>query len=43
MAYFLSGLLCVLAAFLAFFIGSASKGKLLVEPMLERSRADGYS
>ena len=43
MAFFLSGLLCVLAAFLAFFIGSASKGKLLVEPMLERSRADGYS
>jgi len=37
MAFFFSGLLCVLAAFLAFFIGSASKRKFLVEPMLERS------
>jgi sugar phosphate permease len=42
MAFFLSGLLCVLAAFLAVFIGSASKGKLLVRPVLERSRADRY-
>jgi sugar phosphate permease len=42
MAFFLSGLLCVLAAFLAVFIGSASKGKLLVRPLLERSRADRY-
>jgi len=40
MAFFLSGLLCVLAAFLAFFIRSASKRKLLVEPMLERSGAE---
>ena len=37
-----SGLLCVLAAFLAVFIGSASKGKLLVRPVLESSRADRY-